>query len=57
MHLVETISHKILPDRFHFSLKRGEGRDVLATGAAVGICVAFRAPMAGCLFVVEEAAS
>lgn len=57
MKFLETVSHKVFPDRFHFSLKKGEGRDVLATGAAVGICVAFRAPLAGCLFVVEEAAS
>ena len=53
----QTLSHKLLPDRFHFDVKGGEARDFLATGAAVGICVAFRAPLAGCLFVVEEAAS
>ena len=56
-HFFQTLSHKLLPDRFHFTVKPGEGRDFLATGAAVGICVAFRAPLAGCLFVVEEAAS
>jgi hypothetical protein len=53
----ETLSHKLLPERLHFSVQSGEGRDFLATGAAVGICVAFRAPLAGCLFVVEEASS
>jgi hypothetical protein len=98
-HFFQTLSHRLLPDNFHFSVKGGEQRDcpgrrgrlsaisdflcksilygafvwvhralkyqkrrfparaVLATGAAVGICVAFRAPLAGCLFVVEEAAS
>ena len=34
-----------------------EQRDFLATGAACGICTAFRAPLAGTLFVVEEAGS
>ena len=53
----QTLSHKLLPERLHFSVLPGEGRDFLATGAAVGICVAFRAPLAGCLFVVEEASS
>lgn len=53
----QTLSHKLLPERFHFSVKTAEARDFLATGAAVGICVAFRAPLAGCLFVVEEASS
>ncbi len=56
-HFFQVLSHKLLPDNFHFSVKGGEERDFLATGAAVGICVAFRAPLAGCLFVVEEAAS
>jgi H+/Cl- antiporter ClcA len=56
-HFFQTLSHRLLPDNFHFSVKGGERRDFLATGAAVGICVAFRAPLAGCLFVVEEAAS
>jgi chloride channel 7 len=55
--LVQTASHSLLPERFQFTVKPGEGRDFLATGAACGICVAFRAPLAGCLFVVEEAAS
>ena len=56
-HFFQTLSHKLLPDNLNFSVKGGERRDFLATGAAVGICVAFRAPLAGCLFVVEEAAS
>ena len=34
-----------------------ESRDFMATGAACGITTAFRAPLAGVLFVVEEAAS
>jgi H+/Cl- antiporter ClcA len=55
--VVQTLSHRVLPDHMQFTVKPGEGRDFLATGAACGICVAFRAPMAGCLFVVEEAAS
>lgn len=54
---VQRLSQRVLNERFHFTVKPGEGRDFLATGAAVGICVAFRAPLAGCLFVVEEAAS
>ena len=54
---VQRLSHSVLPERFHFTAAPGESRDFLATGAAVGICVAFRAPLAGCLFVVEEAAS
>ena len=29
----------------------------MATGAACGICTAFRAPLAGVMFVVEEAAT
>ena len=54
---VQAASHRILPPQLQFTVKQGEGRDFLATGAACGICVAFRAPLAGCLFVVEEAAS
>ena len=38
-------------------MRKGEDRDFLAAGAACGICVAFQAPLAGCLFIVEEAAS
>ena len=55
--LVQNASHALLPEELQFTVKPGEGRDFLATGAACGICVAFRAPLAGCLFVVEEAAS
>ena len=55
--LVQRISHKLLPKRFHYTIRPGEDRDFLATGAACGICVAFNAPLAGCLFVIEEAAS
>ena len=40
-----------------FHMMDHEIRDFLATGAACGICTAFRAPLAGCLFVVEEASS
>ena len=54
---VQSLSRKCLPKRFHFSIRPGEDRDFLATGAACGICVAFNAPLAGCLFVIEEAAS
>ena len=55
--IVQKLSHYILPERFQFTARPGEARDFLATGAACGICVAFRAPLAGCLFVVEEASS
>lgn len=55
--LLQAVSHRVLPERLQFTVKASEARDFLATGAAVGICVAFRAPLAGCLFVVEEAAS
>jgi chloride channel 7 len=55
--LMTRLSHRLLPPRMRFSVRSGESRDFLATGAACGICVAFRAPLAGCLFVVEEAAS
>ena len=52
--VVQDLTHRALPERFHFTVKPGEGRDFLATGAAVGICVAFRAPISGCLFVVPS---
>ena len=51
--LMQAVSHKILPVHLQFTVRPGEGRDFLATGAACGICVSFRAPMAGCLFVVS----
>ena len=57
VHLIQSVSRKFLPRRFHYSLRPGEDRDFLATGAACGICVAFNAPLAGCLFIIEEAAS
>ena len=53
----QNLTHMILPPKYQFTCRPGEARDFLATGAACGICVAFRAPLAGCLFVVEEAAS
>ena len=37
-----------------FTARNSEERDFLATGAACGICTAFRAPLAGVMFVVEE---
>ena len=40
-----------------FTARNSEERDFLATGAACGICTAFRAPLAGVMFVVEEASS
>jgi chloride channel 7 len=54
--LVQYCEHRLLP-RYYFTANASEARDFLATGAACGICVAFRAPLAGCLFVVEEAGS
>ena len=50
------IEQKLLPG-YYFTADATESRDFLATGAACGICVAFRAPLAGCMFVVEEAGS
>ena len=43
--------------RHVFSAHASEVRDFLATGAACGICTVLRAPLAGVMFVVEEAAS
>ena len=40
-----------------FAAYASEARDFMATGAACGICTAFRAPLAGVMFVVEEAAT
>jgi chloride channel 7 len=54
--VVQAIERKLSPGHsMHATM--GEQRDFLATGAACGICTAFRAPLAGTLFVVEEAAS
>jgi chloride channel 7 len=43
--------------KHRFTARASEARDFLATGAACGICTAFRAPLAGVMFVVEEASS
>ena len=40
-----------------FTAYASEARDFMATGAACGICTAFRAPLAGVMFVVEEAST
>jgi len=53
MHEVE---HKLFPD-YAFKTKKSEARDFLATGGGCGIAAAFRAPLSGVLFVVEEASS
>jgi chloride channel 7 len=54
--IVQYAESKLFPSHsYHASTS--ETRDFLATGAACGICTAFRAPIAGTLFVVEEAAS
>ena len=52
----QRVEQRLLPG-YYFTTDSTETRDFLATGAACGICVAFRAPLAGCLFVVEEAGS
>jgi chloride channel 7 len=54
--LVHYIEHKLLGKEFD-NESENERRDFLATGAACGITTAFRAPLAGTLFVVEEAGS
>jgi H+/Cl- antiporter ClcA len=59
MYTAKTVQHiesKLFPSHTYHASK-SERRDFLATGAACGICTAFRAPIAGTLFVVEEAAS
>lgn len=45
--LVHKYSRRCFDDEHHLSLstRKGEERDFLATGAAVGVCVAFRAPL------------
>ena len=53
---VQYVEHKFFNSHSYHASK-SERRDFLATGAACGICTAFRAPIAGTLFVVEEAAS
>ena len=53
---VQYVEHKFFHSHSYHASK-SERRDFLATGAACGICTAFRAPIAGTLFVVEEAAS
>ena len=55
-HAVHLIEAKLLGKDFDGE-NEAEKRDFLATGAACGICTAFRAPLAGTLFVVEEAGS
>lgn len=54
--LVQDLEAFLFPGH-QFTARKNEARDFLATGAACGICTAFRAPLAGVLFVVEEAAS
>ena len=54
--LMQNLERKIMPEH-SFSARNSEERDFLATGAACGICTAFRAPLAGVMFVVEEASS
>jgi H+/Cl- antiporter ClcA len=53
---VHVIEEKLMGKEFDNDTEH-ERRDFLATGAACGICTAFRAPLAGTLFVVEEAGS
>ena len=52
----QDLEQRLFPGH-RFSAQASEARDFLATGAACGICTAFRAPIAGVMFVVEEAAS
>ena len=54
--LVHKIEAKMFGKDFDVT-SSAELRDFLATGAGCGICTAFRAPLAGTLFVVEEAGS
>jgi chloride channel 7 len=55
-HFVHFLEEKVLGKRFDHETEE-EKRDFLASGAACGITTAFRAPLAGTLFVVEEAGS
>ncbi len=54
--IMHEIEHKLFPD-YAFRTKKSEARDFLATGGGCGIAAAFRAPLSGVLFVVEEASS
>lgn len=54
--VAQELEKKIMPSHA-FTSRESEERDFLATGAACGICTAFRAPLAGVMFVVEEASS
>lgn len=54
--LMQHVEHHCVKS-YYFTAKKHEARDFLATGAACGICVAFKAPLAGVMFVVEEASS
>jgi H+/Cl- antiporter ClcA len=55
-HLVHAIEEKLYGKEFDVT-SAAELRDFLATGAGCGITTAFRAPLAGTMFVVEEAGS
>ena len=54
--VTQEVEMRIMPEH-RFTSRKSEERDFLATGAACGICTAFRAPLAGVMFVVEEASS
>eukprot|EP00946_MAST-07B_sp_MAST-7B-sp1_P001293 g1293.t1 len=54
--IFQKLEQRLFPGH-RFTAQASEARDFLATGAACGICTAFRAPIAGVMFVVEEAAS
>ena len=53
---LQEVEHMLFP-AYAFKTKKSESRDFLATGGACGIAAAFRAPLSGVLFVVEEASS
>lgn len=59
MDLLDRFDDKIFnkPRLFGEVLGDGERRDFIAIGAGAGIAAAFSAPLAGVMFVVEEAAS
>ncbi len=54
--LLQWAEHRLCKG-YYFTAQANESRDFMATGAACGICVAFKAPLAGVMFVVEEASS